>query len=385
MSDKLEKEAKWALTRSKKHLKNESSRWESNRNLMFGKLTSDERGPVRNAIAECYGTWRTLISNILASSPEILIQSKKPELDPFVVGLSDVVNYDFKVGRLRSKIERALWQNFPYGMGIIAEDFKVKKRYGDDGKDKGKPIGVDSIVFDWRNIPPKDALFDPDGFEIDLRDHRYIFLAWYPTVHELKTEKDDDGKRLYSNTEDIENFPRANQLSKTERDRYFQVDPSQYLMSDSGTKAPQEFHQIKVWRMYDRENEKVSDFADFDHRLFRTEDWPMPVMIQDKLQFPIKILALNVDPDKFYPTSEVELVRSQIYNEIKLNEILMTDLTTKIRRYLGLSPYITKDIMGKLLDPKMPNSYQVTTNIDIASQQASREDRGEPERPSGLP
>ncbi len=363
---KLEKEAKWMLLRAKKHLKNESMRWESNRNLMFGKLTSDERGPVKNSIAEVYGTWRTLISNILAQTPECLIQSKKPELDPFVVGLSDVVNYDFKVGKVRNKLVRALWQNFPYGMGIIAEDFTTVKAYNE----KGEVTGIESIAYNWRNIPARDALFDPDGFEIDLRDHRVLFLAYYKTVRELKTEKNDEGKRVYRNTEDIENLPRANPLSKTERDRYFQADPSQYLQSDQGAKTPPEFHQLKIWRMYDRENEKIQDFADFDHRLLLEDEWPMKVKIQGVLQFPIKILALNVDPDKFYPTPECDLVRSQIANKVKLNEILMTDSTTKIRRYLGLSPYVTKDLMGKLLDPKMPNSYQITTNLDLAAANA---------------
>jgi hypothetical protein len=94
------------------------------------------------------------------------------------------------------------------------------------------------------------------------------------------------------------------------------------------------------------------------------------VKVQGLLQFPVRLLAMNTEADDFYPTPELDLIKPQLKNLVKLNETLMTDLTTKIRKYVGLSPYFDQNKMGKLLDPKQPNSFVITSNVETLSTNA---------------
>jgi hypothetical protein len=356
--DQLKADFQWAMKRAKNHLKKHNVKWEANRQLMFGRIGGSDTGTYRNTIAEVYGTYRTLVSNIVAANPEVLFEHKgRPDLDEITKAITHATNYDFRVGKLRQKLVRALWQNFPYGLGIIAENCEAKKIVGEDGE----PEMIEKLSFSWKNLNPNDVMFDPDGFEIGLEDHRFIFLAYYPTVKMVKNSKE------YYNKEKVENFPRANPLSKTDRDKYFRSNEDSTFPSDAQDKAPESFHQFKMWRMYDRENEIVVDMADADSRVMRDEPWPMKIEVQGALQFPIHILAMNTESDDFYPTAECDLVRSQLAAQVKLTDTLITDLTTKIRRYVGLSPYMTNATMGKLLDPKLPNSFVVSSNLDVTA------------------
>jgi len=351
---KLEADGEICLRRAKAHLEKHSRTWDSNKSLMMGRLNSR----TRNGIAEAYGIFRSLVSNILAAVPGVYFEAKKEEAKPIAGFLTDAVNYDFTIGNLRDRMAKALWRNFPYGFGGISENVETVHRKDE----KGRVIGIESQRFFWKNIPCRDSIFDPDGFNTDLSDHRYIFLAYYKTIREIREEVDNERKKVYFNLDKIEDMPRANEASRG---------PD----SDSGLTAGifpgtsddmnPDFHQIKVWRWYDRVNETISDFCDADHRLIRHEPWPLPIKIQGVLQFPINLLAMNTESDDFYPIPECDLLRPQLTNLIRLNDQMMTDLTDKVRKYIALSPFFDPVKLGKFLDLKNPNKFFLTSDIDV--------------------
>lgn len=365
MSTKIEEESRACLKAAKRHLKKNSAGWTGYNALMRGRTK-------RNGIAEAYGLFRSLVSNILTSTPEPYFDAKREEQREITSFLGAAVYSDFKIGKLRNKLERALWQNFPYGFGAIAE--QVETVFIRD--EKGERIGIDKQRFSWKNIPCQDVLFDPDGFDIDLSDHRYIFLAYYRTVLELREAKEEDGSPTYKNLGEkggrpsIEKLPTANEATRsgnsdTMGGMVTSVDTTKVVDDNPA------YHQLRIWRMYDRVYEKVYDLLDADQRCVREADWPMKVRVQGLLHFPVTLLAMNTETDDFYPTPEMELIAPQMVNLGKMNDVLMTDLTTKIRKYIGLSPYLDEDKMGKITDSKRPNNFILTSNVDVLAQAAN--------------
>jgi len=363
---KQETELKVLHKRSMDHQKRYTAGFAENRRLMYGRGTAISQINSQNGIAEAYGLFRSMVSNILVTSPDTYFETTKEEASQIASFLGDAVSWDFKIGGYHSCLVKGLWQTFPYGYGAIVEDMETKFL----GKDEERFI--DRQRYFWKNVPAKDIAFDPDGFNIDLSDHRFIWMAYYKSVHDLQTAKSNDGKgKLYFDLDGIDDFPNANPLTNTEKNKYLNSDTTGNPVSNAYGDIPPRFKQLKIWRMYDRVNECIADVLDHDKRLILYEDWPMPIKIQGLLQFPASLMALNTESDEFYPTPEVELLRPQLKNLIRLNDQLMTDLTTKIRKYLGLAPYLDQTKMGKLLDPKSPNSYIVTGNQDTLSAQAN--------------
>jgi hypothetical protein len=365
-AEKFQTELKVLHKRSMDHQKRYTGGFAENRRLMYGRGSNVSQITSQNGIAEAYGLFRSLVSNTLFTSPDTHFETTKEEATPIAQFLGDVVSWDFKIGGYHSCLVKALWQNFPYGYGAIVEDMETKFL----GKDEDR--FVDRQRYFWKNHPWRDIAFDADGFNIDLSDHRLLWLAYYKSIHDIRTAKSNDGKeKLYFDVDNIDEFPNANPMTNTERNKYLNSDSAGNPVANAYGDIPPKFRQLKIWRCYDRVNACIVDILDHDKRMILYEDWPVPIKIQGLLQFPARVLAMNTEADEFYPTPEIELIKPQIKNLVKLNDQLMTDLTVKIRKYVGLAPYLDQAKMGKLLDPKTPNTFIVTTNSDSLQAQAN--------------
>jgi hypothetical protein len=361
---KIQKEIKACFSRAKKRLEDASKQWEFDKKLMMGML-----GPNNTGIAEPYGLFRSLTSNILVSSPEVYFEGKKPEQSEIARFLGDAVNYDFEIGKYQGALKRAVWRTFPYGIGYVAENVETKHEY-----ENGKRVGIKSQTFNWINPPTRDVMVDADGFRHDLFDHRYIFMAYYKTVEELENEEDGEGKPFYRNLQDLDKIPSSNEGTRTADSRANQV-----LGNGARNQGPQsknpKFNQLKCWKMYDRVGDKgepmVYHFLDFDKRLICEEEWPVPVEIQGKCQFPVRAFVQNEEAEDFYPPSEISLIRPQIINKIKLNGELIDVLTNKLNVIAGLSPYIDDKKLGAMLKGGKRPRYIITSNIDVLAQGAN--------------
>lgn len=358
---KIEKEGKSCLKRAQAHLKRYSSGWDENRALMLGRLKNG-----KNGIAEGYGLFKSLVSNMFVSSPEVYFEAKKEEQREIAGYLGDATNYDFTIGHLYDAQLKSLWRCFPYGFGYIGEQVETDFSYDD----KGEKSDILRQRFFWRPIPNRDVLFDPDGFSYWFDDHRFQFIAHYKSISEIKNFKSSSGERGYFNLDYIDKLPKANEQTRPSPNR-----ESAYISATGGPHQADpdnpDFRQIKLWRWYDRVNEQACDFCDGDNRLIRVQDWPLPVKIQGQLQFPGKMMVLNPETDQFYPPSEVDLIKPQLTNMARLNDRLMSQLTTKLEAYVGLSPYVTKETMGKLIDQKTSTKFIITSSIDMLAAAAN--------------
>jgi len=362
---KLQKEIKACFARSKKRLDQASKTWDFDKKLMMGTL-----GPNNTGIAEPYGLFRSLTSNILVSTPEVYFEGKKPEQSEICRFLGDAVNYDFEIGRFQSALKRAVWRTFPYGIGFVAENVETVH----EKDEKGKIVGISKQTINWINPPTRDVLVDSDGFRYDLFDHRYVMMAYYKTIEELRAEKDIDGNNFYRNLDDLEKVPSANEGSKTADTRAEQVLGNSSWGEGSKTKNPK-FNQVKLWKMYDRVGDKgepmVYHFLDFDKRLVAEEEWPVPVEIQGRVQFPVRPFVQNEESEDFYPPSEISLIRPQCINKIKLYGEAIDVLTNKLNVLAALSPYLDDKKMGAMLKGGKRPRYLITSNIDVLAQGAN--------------
>ena len=216
---KILKEVKQCFQRARAHLLKNSQNWTSNRQLMYG-LYSSSTAMVRNNIAEAYGMFRGLVSSILVQTPEVYFEAKLDTQKDVARVLTDATNFDFHTAKFHDRLKKALWQNFPYGMGVISEQVESER----SGLNENEEL-VDKQRFFWLNNPHRDTLFDPDGFSTDLTDHRFIFTKYYKTIAKIKEEeRGKENEEGYFNLDGIEKIPRANQTTNTAADAYFRED-----------------------------------------------------------------------------------------------------------------------------------------------------------------
>jgi hypothetical protein len=367
LKSKIEKEAKVQFKRAEARLKKASKQWSYDQKLMYGQV-----GPNGNGLAEPEGLFRSLVSNIFVQVPEVYFESKRIEGAQIAAFLGPAINYDFEIGNFRAACKRAIWRTFPYGIGYVAENVETDHEYSE----KGERIGIRRQFFNWTNPPVRDVLVDPDGFRHDLYDHRFIFIADYPTVQDLHDAKDADGKALYSNLDNIENLSPANEASQYPEDARVR----QTIGMGGNTKNDNnpKYKQLKRWRMYDRIGDKgtpmVYSFLDVDKRLICEEEWPAQVKIQGRLQFPVRAFVFSQEAEDFYPPSEVSYIRPQIVQKIKVFDQYISDSAdNKIRTLIALSPYFTEAKLGKALkggSSKKP-VVLLTTNADALMAQAN--------------
>lgn len=360
---KLQKEIKQCFKRSKQRLDLASKNWEFDKKLMLGLIGPNANGVV-NGIAEPYGLFRSLTSNILVASPEVYFEAKKPEQSEIMGFAGDATNYDFEIGRYQSALKRALWRTFPYGIGFVAENVESKYDYSE----KGERDRIKQQTINWINPPTRDVLVDADGFRYDLFDHRYIMCAYYMSVEEVENAKDADGKPFYRNLGDLEKVPSSNESTVKTDVRGDQLLGNGSRFQGSQNKNPK-FNQLKIWRMYDRVGDRgepmVYHFLDFEKRLICEEVWPVQVEIQGRCQFPVKAFVQNEESEEFYPPSEISLIRPQIINKIKLNAEINDVLTNKLNILVALSPYLDDKKMGMMLKSGKRPRYILTSNADV--------------------
>lgn len=346
--DDLKLKAVWSqrIERGKKHLEENSKDWAFNEKLVFGINPEGDQGedPV---LAYGWGLVKALETAIYVQDPDFYVESKFGTNPDVARKLTDILRSDVKDMDLKSVGNMMLLDVFITGLGIGTEIIKTESkgvRYP-AMDDLGIPEEEGALPveqhFEIVRSHPKDVLFDPRGIKLDLSDHNWIALAFYPTIRELQ---DDPAFKL---PEDVENLPEANQATRIEKGS---VGSSFRAGLKTEEKDPA-FKTVCVWEIWDKPNQKVIYMTDAGHHVLGSRDWPVRLRMGGRSLFPTTIMAMHPNPKGFYPKSEVSLVKRQLVQLLKLEASMERDFRIRWKKHAALATLISQDQAAHMVDP----------------------------------
>lgn len=369
----------WAerLFAMKRHQEVHSGDWKRYENLLFGHEGPGPGGGALPAAAKkkhriryAWGLIKGLETTVYVQNPDCLIDPISPsQTGETGKHLTQIVTYDMEQMDLKSHGNMAMQDQFCYGYGAVievVETFRGKKRWPkpeeleepaappipelqpEGGEMTPEPPGEEEIsdqVYTVRRIPPRDILFDPQGKLLDLSDHRYIAVAWYPTVGELQ---DDPAFDL---PEGIENYPEA---SSTEQ----RASPSAEYRAPigGGGEKDSRYRKVCVWEIYDKVGHEVVYVTDHCPAVIGKTDWPVKLVLEGRELFPVTLMAMNPISTRFYPVPEIELIESQLDELNTLEKLMHEDSVEKWRKWVSLAGLIDPKQWAQLTDPAIHNA-----------------------------
>ena len=358
------------LMRSKKFQRRYSTEWEENRRLIFGDMQQGQgtgqtppwMGTTGNTVAYGWGLFEGLETTIYVQNPDVIATARNPMETPVASRITQIVKYDLEQMNAKDIGNLMLLDTFICGYGAVIEDVKTYHKKDAEGKNTGELEGQD---FELRRIDPHDILFDPNSTRLDLSDSKYLFIAWYPTIAELRADPD-----ITDLPDNIESFPESSEHTRmmvppegpAERQAATLVNTQG---QGTGEKDPA-FKQICVWEIYDKINHEVLYLTDAQHKLIGEGDWPVNLKFGCRDLFPVTILYQHPVPGRFYPRPEAELIAPQL-REINITErIISEDSRTKWRKYVTLSGIFSDDQKSKITDTTVANALLFADGTKVA-------------------
>lgn len=329
--------------RSMKHQEENANQWQENEYLFYGRVGKEASD---FDVALGWGLSQFLASQIYYQNPECLIHSKAQagrELAKFV---TRVTQFDMDEMDLRTAGNLALQDCFPYGYGAVIEDYENEiEEFEDENGEQDKEIKSQEYCF--RRIQPRDILFDPDGIKLDLSDHKYIFVAYYPTIDELKEHK-DKYKWL---PDDIESS-RAARPSDPEKGSGVTVTST---AAGSNSEKDPKYKQIRCYEIWDRVNRKIYYFAADKKRVIGEAEWPVKFDVANRKLYPVTLIAVTPQSKSFYPIPVISLIAPQLRAFVTVQRYYIMDLKTKWRAWATVEGFLPPVEVAKLTDITDPN------------------------------
>lgn len=329
-----------------------------NLTLLFGRSESNE-----GTLGQCayaWGLFRSLISSCYIQNPEVMAHAYDEKTTSEVARLmTNVVRYDFDVMRLKASGNMAVLDCFTDGYGAIIEkaDSDVRMVQEDEKKEE-EPV-LKSQQYLTKRIPPKDIFFDPAGTQLDLSDHKYIAIRFYPTISEVKADE-MFGKDL---PEKIDEFPESSTFNKAE--------------SSTGGKTEREkdpdFRTICMWEVHDKVNKKIIYFPDADKNHTWEMPWPFELNIGGLDFFPVTLMYFFPSPTGFYPVPLIDVIATQLEVINKLDHRIYTDATDFWNKFGIWEGTLDKNKLAKLEDPSPENCVIEFKMTDLVAQLAGEQ------------
>lgn len=310
--------ATWAsrLERGKRHQKANSKDWLPNEKVIFG---IDPNGDNEDEadLAYGWGLFKSLETAIYVQDPDFYVESKFSAQPDVARRLTDIIRTDVKDMDLKSSGGLMLLDTFVYGYGAGIEILKTDQRFvrfpagSMDGLiEEDTEVGIPTVQnYEIVRVHPKDVLFDPKGTRLDLADHGWVAIAFYPTIASLQA---DPGFTMPENLDSLDEATQTSrEAGKSEGGgggrwpgKKFEEDPN--------------FKTICVWEIWDKPNQQIVYMADSGNHILGTKPWPCKFQIGPREVFPLTLMAMHSNPKGFYPKAEVSLVRKQL---VRLNKL----------------------------------------------------------------
>jgi hypothetical protein len=318
--------------------------------LLFGRDESNEKSLGQCAYA--WGLFRSLISTCYIQNPECMIEAYDDKQKSEAARLmTNVVRYDFDVMRLKQTGNMAVLDCFTDGYGAVIEKVRNDKDFREDEQ------FLKSQQYLGDRVPPKDFFVDPAGTRLDLSDHKYIAIRFYPTISDVKNDEvfgDDLPK-------EIDNFPEASTFQK----------------NDSSTPAKTErekdpdFRTICMWEVHDKVNKKIVYFCDADKDHTWEVDWPVELNIGGLDFFPVTLMYFFPSPTGFYPIPLIDVIAKQLEVINKIDSRIYADATTKWRKFVTYDSVLDATQKAKITDDSPDNCVITLKSEDLVAETAS--------------
>ena len=358
--DEDEEQWKKRLVSSKKFQAQYASGWDENRRLIFSELSTNKESSGAgtppwasggaNAVAYGWGLYEGLETSIYVQNPEVIASARDGASMPVARRVTQICKYDFDQMNVKDVGNLCLLDTFITGYGAVIESVDTYQSKDDEGNNTGNVSGQE---FEIRRIAPMDILFDRSARRLDLSDCKYLFVAWYPTIEQLRNDPN-----ITDLPDDVDDWPECTEFTRahgpTDRSSSESHSPGQ-TGSPGGEKDPA-FKQVCVWEAYDKVNHDLLYISDHKNHIIGEAEWPVDLRFGCRDLFPVTLLYSHPVPGRFYPRPEAELIAPQL-REINITERLISeDSRTKFRKWLTLAGIFTDDQKSKITDTTLANA-----------------------------
>ena len=365
--DDLKLRTVWSarMERGKRHQEENSKAWLSNEKLIFG-IGPDGDNEDQADLAYGWGLFKALETAIYVQDPDFYVESKFQAEPDVARRLTDIIRTDVKDMDLKSTGGLMLLDTFVYGYGAGIEVIKTDQGYvrfpADDPLVQEGLVGEDEVSvipksqnYEVCRIHPKDILFDPKGTRLDLSDHGWVAIAFYPTVAALQ---DDPGFRL---PERLDSLQEASQTTRSEKDGKY----SGGRLSAKATETDPSFKTICVWEIWDKPNQKIIYMTDSGNHILGEKKWPCKFQIGPRDLFPVTIMAMHPNPKGFYPKAEVSLVRRQLERLNSIEKQMDGYYQNRWRKHVAPASLLSEDQVANFTDTSGAHSVVLLAKDEL--------------------
>lgn len=356
----VEREKTWAgrLSRAKSFQEKYKKGWDENKRLIFSEMSDPAEGTVpgsgaakANRVSYGWGLYEGLETAIYVQNPDILVTARDASQRPNALRVKQVVNYDMELMDAKEIGNLCLLDTFINGYGAVIEAVETEHKVDEDGEKTGE---VEWQGFGLRRIEPTDILFDPQSKKLDLSDCRYLFVAWYPTIDELRNDP-----RMTDLPKKLEEFPESSEATRGHSpgaSMALERQAASLIQGQPQGETDPSYKTICVWECYDKVNHKILYITDNKGYIIGEGEWPTNLRFGPADLYPITLLYAHPVPGRFYPRPEAELIAPQL-REINITEKMISeDSTTKFRKWITLAGIFTDDQKAKVTDTDLANA-----------------------------
>ena len=357
--DKEEKDWGDRLVRSKYFQAKYSSGWDENRRLIFSETATTKEGgdssrtppwagSGANQVAYGWGLYEGLETTIYVQNPDVIVSAHEAGNIPVAQRVGQIVRYDLDIMNTKDIGNLCLLDTFICGYGALIEGVDTYHKHDAEGQKTGDVNGQE---FEFRRIDPRDILFDPASRRLDLSDCKYLFVAWYPTIDQLREDPN-----ITDLPEGLDEFPECTEDSRLSgggtpgRESSTNYSDGRH----NGEKDPA-YKTICVWEVYDKVNHEVLYLTDYKHLIIGRCDWPVNLRFGCRDLYPVTLLYQHPIPGRFYPRPEAELIAPQLREINIVERIISEQSTTKRRKYVTWQGLLSEDQKAKVNDTSVAN------------------------------
>lgn len=335
------------LERGKKHQKENSKHWLANEKLIFG-IGPDGDNEDDADLAYGWGLFKALETAIYVQDPDFYIESKFQANPDIARRLTDIVRTDVKDMDLKSTGGLMLLDTFVYGYGAGIEILKTDQKFvrfpagALDGLIEEDTVEAVPTAQNYEEVRvhPKDIVFDPKGTRLDLSDHGWVAIAFYPTVAALQEDP------ALTMPERLDSLQEASQTTRTDRNEAQATGkwPVKSIETDPS------FKTVCVWEIWDKPNQKILYMTDSGNHILGQKPWPCKFQIGPRDLFPVTIMAMHPNPKGFYPKAEVSLVRRQLERLNKIEKEMDGYFRNRWRKHVAPASLLSTDAVSNFAD-----------------------------------